>query len=409
MQRTHFAKRPNYEQRLKDIGFEHFSLPSGPEKAPYWQEGVCYVFKEAEIDRIEEATQTLHDMSVEMVRQMVGSGDYPDYFHLSDLEKSLIEQSWKRGDKSLLGRFDLAYNAKTSEIKMLEYNGDTPVSILEASIAQWDYIQEASDIPEPMRIQYNMIDEQLIETWNKYFNPNDTVHFAHADSFRSEDYCNLMYLMDTAYRAKLQVKDITMENIGHARNKTDPTDIKLIDLDDQNISNLFKLYPWEWIFKTVEVESLKHLKVNWMEPVWKALLSNKAMLVKMWELFPNHPYLLEAHASESNISADSGMWCKKAIHGREGANVYQYDASTKACVLGQGSHIVDEYSEWGYMYQNWHQLQNIDGYYPILGSWVIGDKACGMSVREDRNPITGNDAFFACHVFIPREHPSYNV
>lgn len=398
MRRYHFQARPNYEARLKEIGFDHYSLPSGPDNLPYWQEGVCYIFSEKQIDLIEEATQELHDMSVDMVRSIVQSGDYPDYFGLDNNAKAAIERSWKRADVTLLGRFDLVLSAD-NQIKMLEYNGDTPVSILEASVAQWDYIQEAADIPDKLRTQFNMIDEHLLDFWKENFNRYDNVHFAQSDSFRSEDFCNLSYILDTAYRSGLNVKDLTIESIGVARKGSE---LKLVDLENQEIKNIFKLYPWEWLFKSKEASTLLELDVNWLEPAWKALLSNKAMLVKLWKDNPNHPYLLEAYANKPLDR--SGVWAKKATHGREGSNLFIYDSNTGVEKLGQGSHLVPEYDEWGYMYQKWHELPVIDGYRPIIGSWVIGGRACGMSVREDKNLITGNDAFFASHIFIPHEH-----
>lgn len=55
------------------------------------------------------------------------------------------------------------------------------------------------------------------------------------------------------------------------------------------------------------------------------------------------------------------------------------------------------------MYQKWHNLPVIDNTRPIIGSWVIGDKACGMSIREDANLVTGNDSFFASHFYVPYE------
>lgn len=41
-----------------------------------------------------------------------------------------------------------------------------------------------------------------------------------------------------------------------------------------------------------------------------------------------------------------------------------------------------------------------DGRYPILGSWIIGAEACGMGVREDKSPITKNNARFLPHAII---------
>lgn len=395
---NNFHQRPNFQQNLESIGMNYWNLTSGPDALPYWQEGVCYGFSETQIDKVLDATQELHDMSIDMVATMVKSGDYPDYFSLTENCKALIEQSWNRGDKSFYGRFDLAYNGQ-DEIKMLEYNGDTPVSILECSVAQWDYIQQAEGIPNPLRTQYNMLDERMIETWKEQYEPGTLIHFAASGGFRHEDWGNLVYVMDTALRAGMNVKEIKMQDMGLTDNGI------FVDLDNQHIQNCFKLYPWEWMMDEQFGSAIQGSDTTWLEPAWKMLLSNKAMLVKLWALNIGHPLLLESYA-QANLVPD-GRWAKKAIHGREGSNIYTFNKQDGAVVtneLAQGSHDVPDYDKWGYMFQKWTDISTHDGYRPILGSWVIGDQACGMSVREDKNLVTGNDAFFASHIFVPYDH-----
>lgn len=395
---NNFHQRPNFQQNLESIGMNYWNLASGPDALPYWQEGVCYGFSETQIDKVLDATQELHDMSIDMVATMVKSGDYPDYFSLTENCKALIEQSWNRGDKSFYGRFDLAYNGQ-DEIKMLEYNGDTPVSILECSVAQWDYIQQAEGIPNPLRTQYNMLDERMIETWKEQYEPGTLIHFAASGGFRHEDWGNLVYVMDTALRAGMNVKEIKMQDMGLTDNGI------FVDLDNQHIQNCFKLYPWEWMMDEQFGAAIQGSDTTWLEPAWKMLLSNKAMLVKLWALNIGHPLLLESYA-QANLVPD-GRWAKKAIHGREGSNIYTFNKQDGAVVtneLAQGSHDVPDYDKWGYMFQKWTDISTHDGYRPILGSWVIGDQACGMSVREDKNLVTGNDAFFASHIFVPYDH-----
>ena len=175
-----------------------------------------------------------------------------------------------------------------------------------------------------------------------------------------------------------------------------------VDLEDQHIQNCFKLYPWEWMMDEQFGTSIHGSETQWLEPAWKMLLSNKAMLVKLWALYKGHPLLLESYAHESLVP--DGKWAKKAIHGREGSNIFTFEKQGGEIILdalAQGSHLVPEYDKWGYMYQKWHKLPVYDGYRPIIGSWVIGDAACGMSIREDKNLVTGNDAFFASHIFVP--------
>lgn len=406
---TNFEKRPDFAKQLNSIGMNYWNLPSGPDSKPYWQEGTVYAFSEHEIDDIQNATQELHEMCIQMVKEIVHSGDYPKYFKLSDNEIALIESSWLNGDKSLYGRFDLAYGLDGS-LKMFEYNGDTPVSILECSVAQWNYIEQlkklpnGSIIPDDLKIQYNLIDEKLIETFKRYFAPNTLLHFGSGGGFRHEDFGNLVYLMDAALRAGMQVKEIQMQDIGLKVNPDEPMK-SFVDLQDVEIKNIFKLYPWEWMTEEDFGEEVINTPTRWLEPAWKMLLSNKAMLIKLWEMFPNHPLLLPSYANTPH----RGLWAKKAIHGREGSNIYKAlfaDGGNLATELAQGSHVVPEYDHWGYMYQQWHDVKKHDGMTPIIGSWIIGDEACGMSIREDANDVTGNDAFFASHLFVPYDKQS---
>lgn len=410
-----FAKRENYKDQLNAIGFNYHDLPSGPEQADYYQEGVVYALSEKEVDIIQEGSQELHNMTIEMCSEMIRRGDYPEYFALDQLSIPLIEQSWKRNDPSLYGRFDLVLGRDNS-LKMLEYNGDTPVSILECSVAQWNYIEQlktlperfrhingTTDLPKELNIQYNLIDETLIETWQKNFSKDELIHFAASGGFRHEDWGNLIYILDTALRAGMKVKEIQMQDIGLKTEKLSNFNHKsFVDLQNKEMRNVFKLYPWEWMTEEKFGKDIIDTNTRWLEPAWKMLLSNKAMLIKLWEMFPNHPLLLESHA----VAPSNGDWCKKAIHGREGSNINKFiakDGNVLEDNLAQGSHKVPEYDHWGYMYQAWHDLPVYDGYRPIIGSWIIGDKACGMSIREDRNLVTGHDAFFASHLFVPYE------
>lgn len=335
--------RPDFKEQLMGIGMNYWDAPSGPGNLPYWQENVMYALSEGEVDRILDATQELHNMSMEMVGQMVRSGDYPEYFKLTPLEIALIEQSWKRGDKSLYGRFDLALGTDNS-LKMFEYNGDTPVSILECSVAQWDKVRQLKTLPngtpfpDEFRTQFNLIDETLKEVWPTIANPNKPLFFGSSGGFRHEDFGNLVYLMDSALRSGMQVKEIQMEEIG--LNLDSKPEFR--DLDDKRIDQIFKLYPWEWMATEDFGKNVFDADdTKWIEPAWKMLLSNKAMLIKLWEMFPNHPNLLPSFIEQPR----SGIFAKKAIHGREGSNIYIsrcYSGEERSLELAQGSHSVPE-------------------------------------------------------------------
>ena len=48
--------------------------------------------------------------------------------------------------------------------------------------------------------------------------------------------------------------------------------------------------------------------MDWIEPVWKMMLSNKAILPVLWELFPGHPNLLP-----SFFDRQGGTYVKKPL------------------------------------------------------------------------------------------------
>lgn len=391
MKRLQFDQRADFILQHEKIGFNYWNLPS-QNGAPYWQEGVVYQFTEQQIDLIHDATQELYEMCEFMVDHIVRSGDYPAAFALNHYAKQLIEQSWKRRDPSIYGRFDLAYDGQ-SGIKLLEFNGDTPTGLLEGSVAQWLYLEQAKTIPEALRYQNNHIHEALVERWKNIYSADTLVYFTTGRDFPQEDWGNLIYLMDTALEAGLRVKEICLEDIGIDQHH------QFLDLDNQPIQHIFKLYPWEGMVEDEYAPYLQSSSTQWLEPAWKMLLSNKAMLVSLWQLFPHHPYLLEAHATQEHLT--TGSWCKKAILGREGLNIYRFNVGETTEQLVKGSIVDQRIQRYGSIYQRWLDLNAFDGFYPIIGSWIVGNQACGMSIREDPNLVTGDDAHFACHIYQP--------
>jgi glutathionylspermidine synthase len=37
--------------------------------------------------------------------------------------------------------------------------------------------------------------------------------------------------------------------------------------------------------------------------------------------------------------------------------------------------------------------------WPVLGLWMVDQECCGMGIREDAGPITGNLSSFVPHLF----------
>lgn len=67
-----------------------------------------------------------------------------------------------------------------------------------------------------------------------------------------------------------------------------------------------------------------------IKPAWKMILSNKAILAVLWELFPGHPYLLPAYFESDRLT----NYVRKPIPSREGANIDMVMGEELICRTG---------------------------------------------------------------------------
>ena len=388
---TSIPTRPDMEQQLLEVGFDYYNLPS-TDGSHYWSDNVAYEFTLAEIDKIEDATNELHAMCMDFVADEVKQGDY-EYYRFTDLQKNLIEQSWRENAPHLYGRFDFGYDG--NNLKMFEYNADTPTSLLEAAVVQWQWLEQAEGLPN--RDQFNWIHEELITRFSVLQQQSGKTgfHFAAMADAGREDWGNLDYLADVAYNAGWHIHRLTIEDIGY-----DNDTQQFVDLNNQPIEALFKLYPLEWMTTTEYAPHMLNSATQFFEPAWKLLLSNKALLGKLWQKHLNHPYLLPTYFNRHDITDRKSIWVKKPLLGREGANVFYYEKSNGLEFAAKGSEHSNFYANAGYIYQQKFELPNFDGMYPVIGSWVVGDVACGMGLREDFTAVTGYDSHFIPHYFI---------
>jgi len=134
---------------------------------------------------------------------------------------------------------------------------------------------------------------------------------------------------------------------------------------------------------------------RWIEPPWKAILSNKGILPLLWEMHPYHPNLLPAYFEDDPNAAMLGTsFVRKPLYSREGANVALVSAGT-TLVEQQGP-----YGAEGFIRQALAPLPNFSEQYPVLGSWLVDHTPCGLSIREDENPITGNTSRCLPHAIL---------
>ncbi|OAV21832.1 glutathionylspermidine synthase [Moraxella catarrhalis] len=383
MKRITVAPRPDWQSEMARIGFNYHSIDGN-----YWQEDACYVFTESQIDLLEDATNALHHMYVQAVAHAVKTGDYAR-LGIDDIAAKQIEDSFGRQAPSLYGRFDLCFDG-INPPKLYEYNADTPTALFEASVAQWYWLQAQGGILRGAD-QFNNIHERLLVEFEslKPMLGYDTLYLT-AVSDSIEDLTTTQYLQDVAIQAGLQTDYIDIGNIGYRM-----SDGQFTDLNDNIIRHLFKLYPWEWLLAEEFGQHIASSNIHLIEPAYKLLMSNKALLTVLWEMFPNHPNLLAASLNPNDISTNV---VKKPFFSREGANISLTHANQTLSTHGQ-------YGQEGYIYQESKPLPKFSNnqgqdVFAVIGSWIIGHSAAGIGIREDSTLITKDTSLFVPHAFI---------
>lgn len=371
MKRIEQKPRPDYREKIEALGFDFHD--------EYWLENACYELTAEEVGRLEEATQACYQMYCDAAETVIRQNRFKE-LHIPEEMIDFIKTSWEEDDLSLYGRFDFAYDGYDTTPKLLEFNADTPTSLLEASIIQWQWLQEKL----PGKDQYNAIHEALVQSWKDIHQEYAQARYYFAcDHDSAEDTSTIRYLLSTAQEAELPTAEMDICDVDYSE-----ADNQLIDPAGEPIDCLFKLYPWEWMFE--ESSAASKADCLYIEPLWKCLMSNKAMLPILWELFPDSPYLLPAYRNAASLGSS---YCKKPVFSREGANV----------TLIRNGEILEAsdggYGEEGFIFQKLIDILPQGGNYPIIGSWVIGGEPAGIGIRETRSRITDNLSFFVPHYF----------
>ncbi|MDR3679565.1 MAG: glutathionylspermidine synthase family protein [Flavipsychrobacter sp.] len=379
MKRHTITPRINWEQIMQEQGFLFYNDEG------YYNESAVYEFSAVEIAEVERATAEIYRMCLAAVDYAISNKLWKEFIIPRKYWK-LIEWSLRRQQPSFYGRFDLAFNK--GQLKLLEFNADTPTLLLESSVVQWRWLQDHN----PQLDQYNRIHESLLVQMcncQAQLLPGK-LFFTAPDN--PEDYVTARYMQDVAMQAGIETEFIYIHDIAIDHKK------RFVTPAGEPINNIYKLYPYEWLF---DEPFGRYLLTNidtcyWIEPPYKVLLSNKMILKYVYMLFPDSPYILPCKSSMPKPNEPLfTSYARKPIYSREGENI---QLVTKGHTIEE-TH--GEYGEEGYIYQQYFELPEFDGRHPILGSWVIGGKPAGMGIRESTGRITNVTSSFCSHYIAP--------
>lgn len=398
MRRLENMARPDWREKAEAAGF-HFHAMHGE---PYWDESSAYAFTMRQIeDDLEAPCTELHQMCREAAERIAGSQELMERLCIPEAHRDLVAQSLAMDEPELYGRFDMAYDG-TGPAVMLEYNADTPTSLFEAGSFQWSWLEDqiaAGVLPQDAD-QFNAIHERLAARFAEIFEQGTDVHFTSAGGEENvEDYATAEAMGWAAREGGIVPQYTKLEEIGLSDKG------QFTDGESRVIGALFKLYPWEDMLRDDFADAIAPSGCLFLEPPWKALVSNKGILPVLWEMFEGHPNLLPAFF-EADLEAGGALLdraraalergqVRKPIFSREGASIE----------IREDGAITERAEDRSYdahprIVQALRRLPDFNGFHPVLGAWIVGRECVGLGIREDQARITQDLSRFKPHCIL---------
>ncbi|MEN5302693.1 glutathionylspermidine synthase family protein [Pseudomonas sp. TWI628] len=384
MRKVELAERPDWRTTALREGFAFHTIDG----ERYWDERGYYQFSEAQVvDDLQRPTAELHAMCLDAVGRIVESEALMARLAIPPAFFDLVRRSWLEGQAHLYGRFDFSYDGN-GPAKLIEANYDTPTSLYEAAAFQLIWLEEQIQrgVLPAEASQFNTLAEDLVQAFAAM--PGHGDFYFSTISGSLEDRGTTDFLRKMAEHAGIRTRHIDLEDIGLTGEG------RFVDLQGRAIARLFKLHAWEHIFHEDFGQAIAGCDTQFVEPPWKALISNKGILPLLWEWHEGHPNLLPAFVDDRPQSPVPKGWVRKPYFSREGANV---DIRT-----AEGERVFEDgpYDDAPYILQGFAPLPKFADSYTLIGSWVVGGRASGIGIREDDSLITKDSSRFLPHVVI---------
>jgi glutathionylspermidine synthase len=352
------------------------------------------VLSRAEAEAYYEATNILYDMYIEAAQHVIDN----NLFHEIGIPFNLVEtikESWENDVHwHLYGRFDLAGGIDGKPIKLLEFNADTPTSLFETAIIQWAILKQ-SNLEESS--QFNALYEALVDNFKRLVTLEEDV------STFDERYDGWRFLF-TSVRASAEEEN-TVRLLQHIATEsgfnTEFAFMDDIEFDEEGIyyqnesyELWFKLIPWEDIafeesdLAIILTNIIKNKKAIIFNPAYTLLFQSKGLLKILWDLYPNHPLLLES--SFEPLKGEKQV--RKPVFGREGGNVSILDENETEIKSVDG-----DYANHKMIYQAYTKLPTDEKGNSYQAGVFYAYEACGLGFRKG-DLILDNMSKFVGHL-----------
>jgi glutathionylspermidine synthase len=384
---------PLTSEFLESIGFYWHT---DEDKSPYVANELVLVTQK-EADAYYEATNKLYDMFVEAGEYVIKNNLLHEIgipFNLVDM----VKQSWENDIHwHLYGRFDLAGGIDGKQIKLIEFNADTPTALFETAIVQWA-ILKANGMDE--RSQFNNTYEAIKENFKRLVvMGGDTKDFGEIyDGWK---------ILFSSVKGSIEDENTTKLLQAAANEAGFETDFAFADevefdgkegvfKADENFEYWFKLIPWENIgidegnLALLLSEIMDNQKAIILNPTYTLMFQSKAFMKILWDLYPDHPLLLET----SYEPLKGKKQVEKRVFGREGANTVILNEQNQVLAQEDG-----QYENFAPIYQEYVELPTDKNGESYQAGIFYAYEACGLGFRRG-GLILNNSSKFVGHVIV---------
>lgn len=376
---------------LEQIGFSWHTDEDGSD----YIESELVELTQQQAEAFYAAANELYDMYVAAAQYVIDN----DLFSELEIPFNLIEaikMSWENDVHwHLYGRFDLAGGIDGKPIKLIEFNADTPTCLFETAILQWAALKQNS-LDEGR--QFNNLYEALSENFKRLVTLGE----------ETEEFENLYegwkILFSSVRGLDEEEKTVRLlqsaaEAAGFVTNFAYADEVEFDDesgiwFNRENYEYWFKLIPWESI--AIEESALalyltnimKNQKAIILNPAYTLLFQSKGIMKVLWDLFPNHPLLLQSDFT----SLPNVKQVRKPFLAREGANVTIFDENGRVVANNGG-----EYEEGKFLWQEFNEFCKDEAGAKYQAGVFFAYEACALGFRKG-GEILGNSSKFVGHL-----------
>ncbi|WP_086277004.1 glutathionylspermidine synthase family protein [Campylobacter vicugnae] len=348
-----------------------------------------------EAEAFYEATNELYDMYVAAAEYVINN----DLFHELGIPFNLVDiikASWENDVHwHLYGRFDLAGGIDGKPIKLIEFNADTPTSLFETVIIQWAMLK-FNNLDEAA--QFNDVYEALVENFKRLVTLEE-------DTSAFDEYYEGWKILFSSIAGSVEDENTTRLLEAAARDAGFECDFAFaseVSFDDengifwngQNWEYWFKLIPWEMIaidesdLALIIKNIIKNQKAIILNPAYTLLFQSKGIMKILWDLYPNHPLLLES----SFEPLKGKKQVKKPFLAREGANVSIINSDGSIEIQNDG-----EYANGKFLYQEFADFAKDENGNSYQAGMFFAFEGCALGFRKGKD-IIDNYSKFVGHI-----------